>query len=1346
MALYVRLASHVFNTFEAFKNWMLVQQIDIASNPSRAPILLAGQKVTISDTKTVYAAVQEITKVEDILEPDLNGGFLPKLLTGQSFLFPVFAPGIANLAIYPASTPGTVSLKLGEELMVHNAAITLSFDGQEENWNRTSSIHVLDEGNVSLNTGAFSVYVRTGTEVAKYREGKVVTLQKNSSYLLVLQNKTNVQLVETGKSTLPLSTVIPDNPNAALDTNIPSEKAVSTTIFNLNDRLSKAIKSSTGFLQYTGVDPSTDTVVKMADNELAVDIAYAAGSMEELPAPSIDNIYALTLNDNTTVNVLRSKTEVTPVFSVNPNYLGEGHFGTSGVSLAIITAYPGAVNNNVVSNLDTNSEWYYNGITWIETIRPAGDSKYLHNLNYKGVYDFRRTPSYIAKAIQMLFPLSVNGNIVNNAVTNTEWEKSAGVWVNSGRPVGATAQVNNPKVSGTFAWDPTNADQVKSVLIFRYGATHDDGKILLVQGGTEWKYDAYNVLNPWSDLGTPAGTHSDLPSPMYLGTGSFGVGAAAANSILLAHPEAVAGNYIGNTDTASDWSFDGTVWTDAGEAIGYYSKIPNPAYGGEYVFDAGNGAEVSAAISGTYPTAPVSNVVYSMMTNSEWMKSESGLWENTFSPNQTTPPKVDNPNILGSFNYLEYWAPPAETLKLVFPEAKYGYFVNNTSTGTEWEYSKDYLAWVDTLRPSGTTPTEGNDHYLGAAPYKTNPPTDTHILNMLFPNSAEGTFVHNITTDTYWYVLRGTWVSTKEKLLNRWMYDQVGVYSWEKRGTSVVLPGNLFHLTTRYIDTTKSEIYWFANSWNVLDFDSETATPFTTVKPGFLTGKKSFGFVEPYVDENDVTFGKVNGLVTSGSGNKYLDDTGNYNTVISPQVLASTDVYVDFVGGNDSQDGLTAMSAWKTLDRAKLFLATVNANYDSASGKSIYPAKVTLHLLGENATQDFTIENVSYLTVVGQPGSPVASCKKLSIINSSVTLQKIATKEVITTWKSKMQFIDGLSCGGLDIVESSVEQKSKLTIPQANSGYPAINIDERSLFYHGAAIETGVNLGASVPFINVQGTYVRGSNGSFVNLTNVLLRGVKASIGSLGRLIGADLNWFNNHVPYVTHADADSPDPLRLPTIRSMYGTDEKTGFQIADGRDLADVIGAGHTGITVKSTYLQALREIPIEERKQGMTVFIQQLKGLYYFRDGILDKDLVRMVIPHYNITYSVQECCADAWVDQFPYDLVDDENFLQENPVPEVEEPVEDYVFSSSLDWDELITAGKYYLQSVVNVSLHPPVNSTAWWWLEVGTHAYNGTELRIIQKAKQQDTLGYTLTRVFANGVWSNWSHNYAQFAG
>jgi len=1347
MALYVRLASHVFNTFEAFKNWMLVQQIDIASNPTRAPILLAGQKVTISDTKTVYAAVKEITKVEDVLEPDLNGGFLPKLLAGQSFLFPVFAPGVANLAIYPASAPGTVPLKLGEELMVHNAAITLAFDGQEENWNRTSSIHVLDEGNTTLNTGPFSVYVRTGTEVAKYREGKVVTLQKNSSYMLVLQNATNVQLVETGKSTMPLSTAIPDNPNAALDTNIPSEKAVSTTIFNLNDRLSKAIKSSTGFLQYTGVDPTTDTVVKMAENELAVDIAYAAGSLEELPAPSIDNIYALTLNDNTTVNVLRSKTEVTPVFSVNTNYLGEGHFGTVGVPLAIITAYPGAVNNNIVSNLDTNSEWYYNGITWIETIRPAGDSKYLHNLNYKGVYDFRRTPAYIAQAIQMIFPLSVNGNIVNNAVTNTEWEKAADTWSDSGRPVGATAQIDNPKVSGTFAWDPTNADQVKSVLIFRYGDTHDDGKIILVQGGTEWKYDAYNAANPWSDLGTPAGTHSDLPNPMYLGTGSFGVGAAAANSILLAHPEAVEGNYIGNTDTASDWLFGGTVWTDTGVALGYYSKIPNPAYGGEYVFDAGNGAEVSAAISGTYPTAPVSNVVYSMMTNSEWVKSESGLWENTFSPNQTTPPKVDNPGLLGTFNYLEYWAPPAETLKLVFPEATYGCFVNNTSSGTEWEYSKDYLAWVDTLRPSGTTPTEGNDHYLGAAPYKTNPPTDTHILNMLFPNSSEGTFVHNITTDSYWYVLRGTWVNTKEKLLNRWRYDQVGVYSWENRGTSVILPGNLFHLTTRYIDTTKSEIYWFANSWNILDFDSEAATPFTTVKPGFLTGKKSFGFVEPFVDENDVTFGRVNGLVNSGAGNRFLDDSGNYSTVTSPQVFtAATDVYVDFANGNDSREGTTPSTAWKTLERAKLFLATVNANYDYEAGGSAYPSKVVLHFIGENATQDFTIENTAFLTVVGHGSNPVAVCKKLSIINSSVTLQGVTATGIITAWKSKMQFIDGLTCGGLDMIESSVEQKSRLTIPQASSGYPTINIDERSLFYHTALIESGVNLNATVPFLNVLGTYIKASGASFNSLTGIKLRGVRVAVGSLGRLVGTDIPWLNSAVPYVTYADTTSADPVRMPTIRSMYGTDEKTGFQIADGRDLADVIGAGHTGLTVKSTFLQALREIPIEERKQGMTIFIQQLKGLYYFRDGIMDKDLVRMVVPHYNITYEVQECCTDNWADQFPYDLVDDENFLGENPIPPVEEPIEDYVFSSSLDWDELVTAGKFYLQSVMDVSQNAPVNSTAWWWLEVGTHAFNGTELRIIQKAKQQDTLGYTLTRVFSNGAWSDWSHNYAQFAG
>ena len=1345
MALYVRLASHVFNTFEAFKNWMLVQQIDIASNPARAPILLAGQKVTVSDIKTVYWTMKDVTAVEDVLEPDLNGGFLPKLKAGQSFLFSVFSPSLASIAIFPASTPGTASLKLGDELMTHNAVVTLAFDGQEENWNRQASIHVLDEGNVTLNTGAFSVYVRTGAEVAKYRKNKTVALQKNSSYLLVLQNATTVQLAETGKSTFPLSATIPDNPNVASGTAIPSEKAVSTTIFDLNATLSKAIKNSTGFLQYTGIDPTTHSVVRMADSELSQDIAYAAGSLEELPAPLNDSIYALTLNDNTTVNVLRSKTVVTPVYSVNPNYLGEGHYGTSNVSLAIITAHPGAVTNNIVSNLDTNSEWYYNGISWSETIRPAGDSKYLHNLSYKGVYDFRRTPAYIAAAIQMLFPLSVNGNIVNNMVTNTEWEKTAGVWANSGRAIGATAQINNPKVSGTFEWNPVNAAQVKSVLVFRYGSSHDDGKIILVHGGTEWKYDANNVNNPWSDTGNPAGTSSDIPNVMYLGSGAFGTGAAAANSILLAHPSAVAGNYIGNTDSTTDWSFDGTVWTDTNKTRGYYSKVPNPAYGGEYTFDSSNGAEVSAAISGQYPSAPASNVVYSLMTSSEWMKSELGLWENTYSPNQTTPPKVDNPNILGIFNYLEYWAPPAETLKLVFPEAKYGYFVNNTSTGTEWEYSKEMLAWVDTGRVAGTSPTEDNPHYLGTAPYRTNPPTDTHILNMLFPKSAEGTFVHNITTDSYWYVLRGTWVNTKEKLLNRWMYDQVGVYSWENKGTSAIQPGNLFHLTTRYIDTTKSEIYWFANSWNILDFDSEAATPFTTVKPGFLTGKNSFGYVSPYVDENDITFGKVYGLVNDGSGNRFLDDSGHYNTVISPQMVSTaTDVYVDFANGNDSREGTTPASAWKTFDRAKLYLATVNANYEYSPGRVNYPSKVILHILGDSATQDLTIEGVSFLTIVGSIAT--ATCKKLSIIDSSVTLQGVIAKDILTAWRSKVQIIEASTFGGVDMISSSFEQRAKMTLPQASSSYPTINIDERSVFYHGATIESGVNLNGSIPFLNIQGTYISGSGGMFYSLSGTALRGVKVSVGSMGKVVGTDLSALNSIIPYATYASSDAADPVRIPSIRSLYGTEDKTGFQIADGRDLADVIGAGHTGITVKSTYLQALREIPISERKQGMTVFIQQLKGLYYFRDGIMDNNLVRMVVPHYNITYDVQECCGDEWANHFPYDLVNDENFLGEVPIPDVEEPIEDYVFSSSLDWDELITAGKFYLQSQANVSLRAPVNTTAWWWLEVGTHYYNGTELRIIQKARQQDTVGYALVRIYSNGLWSDWSHNYAQFAG
>lgn len=1342
MAVYARLASHVFSSFEEFKDWIIIQQFDISSRPERAPILKAGQRVVITDTKSVYIVSKHITDGADILSPDPKGGFYPQLLEGQDFLFTVYSPQRPRLDAAPASAAGTTTLVLNEAYAAQNMAITLGFDAQKENHKKMSSIHVLSEGNVTLNTGAFTVDTWTGEGNERYRPGKVIALHRNSSYICILQNASLVSLIETGRSTFDLSQDIPEHPGAASATAIPSEKAVSESILNLNTKLTEAIEASSGFLRYAGVDPSTNIIIEVDEDNAASDIAYAVNTKEDLATPSIENLFSLVLNNNTSVSVFKSEAVVQPTFAANPNYLGIGSYGTVDVSQAISVAFPLAKQRNIVSNTDTNTEWEYNGATWIETVRPAEESKYAFNLSYLGVYAFRQTPSLIGKAIGMVFPLAVTNNVVNNTVTSTEWKKTATTWLDTGKAIGTSVPILNSKVSGRFEWDNSDPAMVKAALYIRYGTSQDNGKIIQVAGSTEWIYDAYNASNPWSDTGNPGGTSNDIPNLRYLGEGSYGTGASAANAIMLAYPSARANDVVGNKDSDSDWKFIGATWSDTKEALGLNKVMPNPLYGGVYTFDQNNTGEVSAVIGGKYPFAKKGDVVYNLSTSTEWVKEVD--WSNTYKPNYTTPERVPDPNVLGTFNYLENWTSPAETLNALFPSASYGSFVCNTSTGTEWELSSASMFWIDTGRPIGSTAVEGNNRYLGTSPYKTNPPIDTYILPLAHKNATENQFVTNLTTDSHWVFLRGRWVNTRAKDMNKWLFDQVGVYKWGLKEISGIKPGYVFHLTTRYPETSNSEVYWFANSWNSLDFDAQSTGPFSNAVSGVILGKETFGYVAAEKDAKDNSVGKVSGLTDRGFGDKFLNDAGEYTSAVTVKTLVNdVSLYMNLTSGDDANTGLSASQAWKTPALLKMYLLSASSSYKYTPGTNAYPSRITLYMLGTNSLEDLVIENAPHLTIIG-PSSVIATCKRLHIVNSTVVLKDIIIQDRLVVWKSKVSIASPVTCKGINLVDSVMEQLAKVTIPSADSGIPVIDIDSTSSFYHNGHLYCQANLANNTPYINLLGSYTKGPLGTFENNLVSNLKGIKISVGSKGQVVGATLNWLNNNIPYAGYATADMLNTVSVPSIRTLLSTEDKTGYQIADGRDLAEVI-RGSGGMLVKATIAEALR-VPVGERFLGMMIYIQQMKGLYYFRDGILDKDLIRYIVPHYNITNVVYPCHTDAWANQFPYQNVDNENFLTNSDQTPYEDPVQSYVKSDELDWNSHTNPGYFYIQSVANLSVGAPRNVTSWWWLTVGTHIFNGTQPRVFQEAKQHSDTGHRLVRISENGVWGSWVYNYTQYSG
>lgn len=1360
MALYARLASHVFDTFAAFRDWMVVQQFDIATKPERAPILKAGQRVAIRDIKCIYIVTQPILDVSSILEPDTKGGYLDQLIQGQAYLFATYAPAGPRVQLNAALTEDT--LALNEILITQNASITLAFDNQGENFNKSSNLYITHTGNVTLNTGKFIVDVWSGEGNTRYRAGKTLELSKNSSYLIILKQADLVYMIEMGKTSFDLSQNIPDSPDDASPDKIPSEQAVSKGLLKLNETLQQAIDNSSGFLSYSGINPATDTIIKITDETQASDIAYTARTVDELAAPTEGNMYALVLRDTSSVNVYKSKTVIEPIYHANSKYLGEGNFGTQvdEVNTAITASYPRAVKGDIVSNLDTNTEWEFNSLEWVETIRPAKESLYAYNSSYLGIYAVKKDPTLQALAIDMCFPKGKDNDIVNNTLTNTEWTKGTSGWKDTGNPFGSTAMMSNPKVSGFFTWSATDIIAVEAALRFQYGETLDDGSIVSVKGGNEWVCirevsESGEESVRWMDTGNSAGTSAEIDNPRYFGTGNFGTGIEASNNLILAYPDAQTGDAIGNNDTETDWLFDVT-WKDSESPIGTYSKITNPLYVGEYDFSNDDRYEMSAILAAKFTDAPIGNIVYNNEYNSEWEKLEAGNWEDTYNELYTTPQMVQSDKILGTFSYPQSWTPPATIIAQAFPDAIPGNFVNNNSTGTEWELSKEKLYWVDTKRPVGTTIIEDNPNYLGEGNYKTNPPTDNYILLLVYPKATEGQFVTNLATNTQWEFARSKWGDTKAELLNKWLMDREGVYEWEFRTTSGISNGALFHITTRYPETDKTGVYWFANTWNILDFESIEIAGFTNEEAGIIMGKRLFGYVMSVPDADGNPTGKVYGLENTGTGKRFLNDKGEYASGVTKEELTTnTHIYLNFETGNDDNTGLSEAQAWKTNSRLALYLASQSQTYVFTPNKPDYPARITVHIAGNGEFQDLVIENIAYLTIVGsgEASTAKAHCKRLHIVNSSVTLgNALSIKERIVAWKSKVRTTDTVSCGGIYLVDSQFEQATSSVLNLQDPAEPSISaiyIDEDSSFYHASTINTEVNLNNTVPFLNILGTYTKGNAGSFYSSS--IRRGQKYVVGPRAIVIGTSSTWMEegNNIPYVNIVSQNISTPITVPVIRTLYGTEDKTGFEIADGTDLAELMSKGGGGFLVKETIADALRDIPQQDRYLGMMIYITQLRGYYYFKKGVTDTDLVPYIVPHYNITKVISPCCAASnWQETFPWNHVDEEGNLTDKDLY-VTEPVQSVILNEALDWNTLIYPGDFYIQSIAGVSVGAPDKPnlvTAWWWLTVENHWYEGNVLKVVQIARRQDLSAYVLSRTYDNEIWSNWSYNYGQYSG
>lgn len=1263
MAVYPRLANHVFDTFDSFKEWMTVQQFDFIANPNRAPILKKGQKVFIKQSCILYGVLEDITNIEEVLAKDAKGLLLSSLKEGQGYMFRLFAPSEPFMGLYTKQNPGEIKLKLGQTVVVQNANIDFAFETDLESLNRTTYLTVTSNGGVKINSGKFLVDCWVGDGNKQFKPNTTFAPLANSTYAIIVKSSELVYMVEIGKTSFALEQTIPDIPADASQDKSPSVQAVSKSLAEFRSLLDSAIKESSGFLVYCGVNPATNKVARVSEDEYTTDIMYAANTEKELPPPTKSNQYSLVLNDQNSVKVMQSNMVTEPIFMDNALYLGEGHYGDEdNAPTNLLSAIRNPVPNSIVSNLDTKTEWRFNGLTWVDTRIPCGDSQYVHSAAYLGIYDPTHSNEIQNLALDMIFPLAGRGSIAYNSITDTEWRKGNEKWSDTGNPIGTTPTViENPIVEGSFHWDPNSDAQVRALLKLKYGNTLNTGDIIGVDGGNSWMYDSPS--EDWTNTGENASAFERIVNEKYLSTEDYGEGIEAANALAIKYNEvAQEGDYVGNTGTGTDWRYDGSAWVDTEDEIGTHATIPNPAYKGEFIFDKYDNMEVKTALDAAFPSANNKQVIYNEETGTEWEYSPSDKWSNTFRLNYSTPEEVTNESIVGNFTYLEYWTPPERTLHLIYPNAKAGNYVYNLSTGTKWELSKDTLTWVDTFEAyekdeeGAPIVPEDDANYLGQNEYETNPPTDEYILQRVFPEAKNGQFCWNLNSDTYWEMVTRKWVDTGGKTKIRFLYQQEGKYDWKEVGVSSISSGNLFHLLSRGEEASRSEIYWFANTWNIVDFETVTIPQFSNEHTGTLQGALGWGYVEAVSTPDGRTVGRVVGITNEGDGTKFLTDAGTYEYFDTlNEVRADVDLYINMESGDNDNTGLTPDEAWADTFKLGRWLKNNLVSYHYDPNGRDYPSRVTLHVLGNCPNKDLFIDGIPYLEVVGEKteGEVKYPCKMLHVTNSSVTVSDMECNGRIVAWKSKVKTDAKNVCKGVKLVSSEWEQEegSELIFaPTDDLKNPVISIDANSLMHHTGKITTHADLYSYVPFLKIAGKYVRGIEGEFAS--SMIRPGDKFLLEPTGEIIGADIQWMTDNIPYEYINSTDTDTPHVFPSVQTAYGTEDKTGYKIGNGKDIADILKDKLVKSNAVFDTLDDVYALPEEKRYDGFVFYVRQKEQFYYFRGGTSNNNIREYIAPVYHIKYEVKDGFYD-WLNTFPFGNVTPDGFLLDGPAMDSQE---------------------------------------------------------------------------------------------
>lgn len=89
----------------------------------------------------------------------------------------------------------------------------------------------------------------------------------------------------------------------------------------------------------------------------------------------------------------------------------------------------------------------------------------------------------------------------------------------------------------------------------------------------------------------------------------------------------------------------------------------------------------------------------------------------------------------------------------------------------------------------------------------------------------------------------------------------------------------------------------------------------------------------------------------------------------------------------------------------------------------------------------------------------------------------------------------------------------------------------------------------------------------------------------------------------------------------------------------------------------------------------------------------------------------------------------------------------------DFNNLTTAGRYFISTVQDTTTNAPINVTAEWWVDVFTYG-SGSTKKIIQEARMHSTTSSSATSGVANYLarcctdttWGPWEYAYTQFAG